>query len=141
MSEFIVSGLNDELVTPMHCFLDALFLDNTIPNTVERLALNIRSQETDQRFQPIEIQLERASSDSPWQLRFIATFEVVITGTPQKELSLYFNFAGCWFYHPEIKQCSLQRPEVQTLLASWLKAVTHSLITHSAISIDITPIR
>lgn len=137
MSEFIISGLNDELVTPMHCFLDALLLDSTIPNTVERLALNILSQETDQRFQPIEI----TSSDSPWQLRFIATFDVVVTSTPQKELSLYFNFAGCWFYHPEIKQCSLQRPEVQTLLASWLKAVTRSLIAPSAISIDITPIR
>ncbi|HHF2882875.1 TPA: DUF2787 family protein [Vibrio alginolyticus] len=141
MSEFIVSGLSDELVTPMHCFLDTLLLDSTIPNTVERLALNIRSQETDQRFQPIEIQLERTSSDSPWQLRFIATFDVVVTGTPKKELSLYFNFTGCWFYHPEIKQCSLQRPEVQALLASWLKAVTRSLIAHSAISIDITPIR
>ncbi|GAJ73117.1 hypothetical protein JCM18904_3989 [Vibrio sp. JCM 18904] len=82
MSEFIVSGLNDDLVTPMHCFLDALLLDSTIPNTVERLALNIRSQETDQRFQPIEIQLERTSSDSPWQLRFIATFDVVVTGSP-----------------------------------------------------------
>ena len=141
MSEFIISSLSDELVAPMHRFLDALLLDRTIPNTVERLALNIRSHETDQRFQPIEIQLERKSSDSPWQLRFIATFDVVVTGTPQKELSLYFNFAGCWFYHPEIKQCSLQRPEVQTLLASWLKAVTRSLIALSAISIDITPIR
>ncbi|MEZ9407875.1 hypothetical protein AB4185_20480, partial [Vibrio sp. 10N.286.48.F5] len=62
-------------------------------------------------------------------------------GKPQKELSLYFNFAGCWFYHPEIKQCNLQRPEVQTLLASWLKAITHTLITQPAISINITSVR
>ncbi len=63
MSEFIVSGLNDELVTPMHCFLDSLLLDRTIPNTVERLALNIRSQETDQRFQPIELFLDFLSKE------------------------------------------------------------------------------
>ncbi|WP_438451931.1 DUF2787 family protein [Vibrio alginolyticus] len=137
MSEFIVSGLNDELVTPMHCFLDALLLGSTIPNTVERLALNIRSQETDQRFQPIEIQLERTSSDSPWQLRFIATFEVVVTGSPQKELSLYFNFAGCWFYHPEIKQCSYNgqkyKPYSPVGLKQSLARSSHTLQSQSTL--------
>lgn len=141
MNKFSISGVNDGLVSPMHSFLEALMSDNTIPKTVERVALNIRSKDINSRFQPIEIQLERASSKTPWQLRFIATFDVMVTGTPQKELSLYFNFAGCWFYHPEIKQCSLQQPEVQTLLASWLKAITHTLITQPAISINITSVR
>ncbi|MEZ8700521.1 DUF2787 family protein [Vibrio cyclitrophicus] len=141
MNKFVISGVNDELVSPMHCFLEALMSENVLPNTVERVALNIRSKDINSRFQPIEIQLERTSSKTPWQLRFIATFDVMVTGKPQKELSLYFNFAGCWFYHPEIKQCNLQRPEVQTLLASWLKAITHTLITQPAISINITSVR
>lgn len=141
MNRFTISGVNEELVRPMHCFLDALMSENVIPSTVKRIALNIRSKDTNSRFQPIEIQLERASSKTPWQLRFIATFDVMVTGTPQKELSLYFNFAGCWFYHPEIKQCHLQQPEVQTLLTSWLQAITHALTTQPAISISITSIR
>ncbi|OEF92898.1 hypothetical protein BCU85_15535 [Vibrio lentus] len=141
MNKFSISGLNDELVSPMHCFLGALMSENVIPNTVERVALNIRSKDINSRFQPIEIQLERTSSKTPWQLRFIATFDVMVTGKPQKELSLYFNFARCWFYHPEIKQCNLQRPEVQALLASWLKTITHTVITQPAISINITSVR
>lgn len=141
MNKFSISGVNDGLVSPMHSFLEALMSDNTIPKTVERVALNIRSKNINSRFQPIEIQLERTSSKMPWQLRFIATFDVMVAGKQQKELSLYFNFAGCWFYHPEIKQCSLQRPEVQALLASWLKAITHTLITQPAISINITSVR
>ncbi len=141
MNRFTISGVNEELVRPMHCFLDALMSENVIPSTVKRIALNIRSKDMNSRFQPIEIQLERASSQAPWQLRFIATFDVMVSGTPQKELSLYFNFARCWFYHPETKRCNLEQPEVQTLLASWLKAITHTLTAQPAISINITSIR
>ncbi|WP_229626023.1 DUF2787 family protein [Vibrio parahaemolyticus] len=141
MNQFIVSSIRTELVKPMHCFLDALIADNPIPTSTQRVALNIRSTDEHSRFQPIEIQLERQTAYLPWQLRFIATFDVICSETKQKELSLYFNFAGNWFYHPETKKCRLSHPEVQALLSSWLKAISSLLIEHTSFTINLTLIR
>ncbi|WP_254868972.1 DUF2787 family protein [Vibrio hepatarius] len=49
-----------------------------IPEDSKRVVLNFKvSSFYTERcgIQPVEIQLERATPDSPWELRFIATFD------------------------------------------------------------------
>ncbi|EML0424286.1 DUF2787 family protein [Vibrio parahaemolyticus] len=73
-------------------------------------------------IQPVEIQLERATQDSPWELRFIATFDYPDENAESVDVALYFNFKYRWFYQPDIERCELFRPEVIALFIAWLKA-------------------
>ncbi|ENN2392228.1 DUF2787 family protein [Vibrio alginolyticus] len=73
-------------------------------------------------IQPVEIQLERPTLDSPWELRFIATFDYPDEQAESVDVALYFSFKYRWFYQPDIERCELFRPEVIALFIAWLKA-------------------
>ncbi|MGR5194923.1 DUF2787 family protein [Vibrio rotiferianus] len=96
-----------------------------IPEDSKRVVLNFKvSNFYTERcgIQPVEIQLERATPDSPWELRFIATFDYPDENAENVDVALYFNFKYRWFYQPDIERCELFRPEVIALFISWLKA-------------------
>lgn len=96
-----------------------------IPEDSKRVVLNFKvSSFYTERcgIQPVEIQLERATPDSPWELRFIATFDYPDEQAESVDVALYFNFKYRWFYQPDIERCELFRPEVIALFISWLKA-------------------
>ncbi|MEZ8025437.1 DUF2787 family protein [Vibrio sp. 1F255] len=99
-----------------------------IPNSARRIAVNFRQTHVGRQLQPIEVQLDREANTDSWQLRFIATFDVICDQTKRKDLSLYFNFARCWFYHPDIHQRPLNCQQVQSLLRSWVIAFHSHLI-------------
>ncbi|WP_154203340.1 DUF2787 family protein [Vibrio harveyi] len=96
-----------------------------IPEDSKRVVLNFKvSSFYTERcgIQPVEIQLERATPDSPWELRFIATFDYPDEQAESVDVALYFNFKYRWFYQPDIERCELFRPEVIALFIAWLKA-------------------
>jgi len=96
-----------------------------IPEDSKRVVLNFKvSSFYTERcgIQPVEIQLERATPGSPWELRFIATFDYPDEKAESVDVALYFNFKYRWFYQPDIERCELFRPEVIALFIAWLKA-------------------
>jgi hypothetical protein len=60
-------------------------------------------------------------------VRFIASFDYPTPEAESVDVVLYFNFKHQWFYQPDIQRCELNRPEVQSLFISWLKAFTNHL--------------
>jgi hypothetical protein len=114
--------------------------NHVIPAEAQRIALNFHSSKV--RLQPIEMQLDRAHAKAPWRLRFMATFDVILTESKtRKELSLYFNFVHQWFYHADIGQCPIEHPEVQKLFSAWLQSFSKQLATHQLNNITVTVIQ
>ncbi|WP_215408399.1 DUF2787 family protein [Vibrio gigantis] len=113
-----------------HQLVELLMEPYDIPTEIKRVALNLKVESFYRNrsgIQPIEVQLERANSNKPWEVRFIASFDYPTPEAENVEVSLYFNFKHQWFYQPDIQRCELNRPEVQSLFISWLKAFTHHL--------------
>lgn len=104
----------------------ALTLDQyAIPSNAKRLALNFKCSQfyiNKRGIQPVEIQIERTDENAGWEIRFVATFDYPTLNSESLDVSLYFNFHFGWFYHPDIKRCELDRPEVTGLFHSWLIA-------------------
>ncbi|MCI9689790.1 DUF2787 family protein [Vibrio parahaemolyticus] len=121
------------MLDSLHQLTGTLLSRYEIPSDTRRLALNLKvSSFYRQRsgIQPVEIQLERARPDSPWEVRFVATFDYPTPDAENVDVALYFNFRHLWFYQPDIKRCELCRPEVQSLFLTWLKAFSYHLKTN-----------
>ncbi|CAK2223101.1 DUF2787 domain-containing protein [Vibrio crassostreae] len=113
-----------------HQLAELLIEQYDIPTETKRVALNLKVASFYRNrsgIQPIEVQLERANSNEPWEVRFIASFDYPTPEAESVDVALYFNFKHQWFYQPDIQQCELNRPEVQSLFISWLKAFTNHL--------------
>lgn len=111
-----------------HQLIELLIEQYDIPTKAKRVALNLKVASfysNRSGIQPIEVQLERANPYEPWEVRFIASFDYPSPEAESVEVSLYFNFKYQWFYQPDIQRCELNRPEVQSLFISWLKAFTN----------------
>ncbi|MEZ8013475.1 DUF2787 family protein [Vibrio sp. FF59] len=115
-----------------HQLVELLMEQYDIPTETKRVALNLKVASFYRNrsgIQPIEVQLERANSNEPWEVRFIASFDYPTPEAESVDVALYFNFKYQWFYQPDIQRCELNRPEVQSLFISWLKAFTNHLKT------------
>ncbi|CAK1972569.1 DUF2787 family protein [Vibrio crassostreae] len=113
-----------------HQLVELLIEQYDIPTEIKRLALNLKVTSfysSRSGIQPVEVQLERANPNEPWEVRFIASFDYPTPEAESVEVSLYFNFKHQWFYQPDIQRCELNRPEVQSLFISWLKVFTNNL--------------
>ncbi|WP_240207441.1 DUF2787 family protein [Vibrio sp. CyArs1] len=113
-----------------HQLVELLINQYDIPTETKRVALNLKVASFYRNrsgIQPIEIQLERANASEPWEVRFIASFDYPSPEAESVDVALYFNFKYQWFYQPDIQRCELNRPEVQSLFVSWLKAFTNHL--------------
>ncbi|MFN1533570.1 DUF2787 family protein [Vibrio jasicida] len=114
----------------LHQVTDTLLKQYVIPANAKRISLNLKLSSfylERAGLQPLELQLERDTPDSPWEIRFIASFDYPDEQAETVDVSLYFNFKYQWFYQPDIKQCELLRPEVITLFISWLNAFINHL--------------
>ncbi|PMM58959.1 DUF2787 family protein [Vibrio lentus] len=115
-----------------HQLVEVLIEQYDIPTETKRVALNLKVASFYRNrsgIQPIETQIERGSSKEPWEVRFVASFDYPTPEAESVEVALYFNFKYQWFYQPDIQRCELNRPEVQSLFVSWLKAFTDHLKT------------
>ncbi|WP_447471757.1 DUF2787 family protein [Vibrio harveyi] len=113
-----------------HQLVELLINQYDIPTETKRVALNLKVASfyrSRSGIQPIEVQLERANANEPWEVRFIASFDYPSPEAESVDVALYFNFKYQWFYQPDIQRCELNRPEVQSLFVSWLKAFTNHL--------------
>lgn len=113
--------------------IDTILGRYQIPDTAKQLALNLKNSKFyTQRagIQPIEIRMDRATVNSTWRIRFIATFDYPTQNAESVDVALYFNFQYQWFYQPDIERCDLNQPEAIALLQSWLKAFIHQLAKH-----------
>ena len=109
----------------LHQLTELILSYYDIPTDSKRLTINLKvSSFYTERcgIQPVEIQLERQSRNSPWEVRFIATFDYPDEQAESVDVALYFNFKYRWFYQPDIERCELFRPEVIALFLTWLKA-------------------
>ena len=105
-----------------HQLIELLIEQYDIPTETKRVALNLKVASFYRNrsgIQPIEVQLERANSNEPWEVRFIASFDYPTPEAESVDVALYFNFKHQWFYQPDIQRCELNRPEVQSLFISW----------------------
>ncbi|MHA7228433.1 DUF2787 family protein [Vibrio campbellii] len=96
----------------LHQLTELILSSYPIPEDSKRVVLNFKvSSFYTERcgIQPVEIQLERATPDSPWELRFIATFDYPDEKAESVDVALYFNFKYRWFYQPDIERCELFR--------------------------------
>ncbi|NOI25379.1 DUF2787 family protein [Vibrio mediterranei] len=113
-----------------HQLVELLINQYDIPTETKRVALNLKVASFYRNrsgIQPVEVQLERANVYEPWEVRFIASFDYPFPEAESIDVALYFNFKYQWFYQPDIQRCELNRPEVQSLFVSWLKAFTNHL--------------
>ncbi|TOD30836.1 hypothetical protein CGJ66_22560 [Vibrio parahaemolyticus] len=113
----------------------------TIESTAKRITLNFRNSAFYRNragIQPVEIRLERISKQSPWEIRFIATFDYPDHQASGLDVALYFNFRHRWFYQPDIERCELHRPEVADLFHSWQQAFLRHLSQGRFDSITLT---
>lgn len=111
-----------------HQLVELLIEQYDIPTETKRVALNLKVASFYRNrsgIQPIEVQLERANTNEPWEVRFIASFDYPTPEAESVDVALYFKHQ--WFYQPDIQRCELNRPEVQLLFISWLKAFTNHL--------------
>ncbi|MDC5822576.1 DUF2787 domain-containing protein [Vibrio europaeus] len=116
----------------LHQLAEMVIRQYDVPTATKRVAINLKVASFYRNrsgIQPIEIQLERGSSKEPWEVRFVASFDYPTPEAESVDVALYFNFKYQWFYQPDIQRCELNRPEVQSLFISWLKAFTNHLKT------------
>ncbi|WP_430617588.1 DUF2787 domain-containing protein [Vibrio cholerae] len=115
-----------------------------IPQEAERLVLNCRDPNYYQSrmgLHPIEIQLKRESSESPWSIAFIASFSYQDDRHDSLDVELYFHLANRWCYQPDAGTADLAQPEVLDLFCSWCAAFERHLIKHAFRDIQLTLIR
>ncbi|ELR66128.1 hypothetical protein C942_00314 [Photobacterium marinum] len=131
MNQVMISNHQTSINSTLSELISTILGGFVIPEDAKRINLNFRQKESSSKnpLQPVEMQLEREQIKAFWQLRFIATFDVINDTPSRSELSLYFNFAHSWFYHPETRQCTLSQPKVQALLNSWVIAFYKHLTT------------
>ncbi|UQV20027.1 DUF2787 family protein [Vibrio sp. J383] len=116
----------------LHQLAEMVINQYDVSTATKRVAINLKVASFYRNrsgIQPIEIQLERGSSKEPWEVRFVASFDYPTPEAESVDVALYFNFKYQWFYQPDIQRCELNRPEVQSLFISWLKAFTNHLKT------------
>lgn len=106
-------------------YLNVLVEQLDIPIFATRIALNFRVSsyyEDRSGFHPVEIQLNRATSqsnDNHWSIVFVASFAYPDEQTKKMEVELYFNFLHGWFYQPDIERCELHQPQATSLYQSY----------------------
>ncbi|HCH1623308.1 TPA: DUF2787 family protein [Vibrio parahaemolyticus] len=127
-----------------HQLVELLINQYDIPTETKRVALNLKVASFYRNrsgIQPIEVQLERANANEPWEVRFIASFDYPSPEAESVDVALYFNFKYQWFYQPDIQRCELNRPEVQSLFISCIKSFTHNLKTSQFTTQTLTIVR
>ena len=78
-----------------HQLVELLIEQYDIPTETKRVALNLKVTSFYRNrsgIQPIEVQLERANTNEPWEVRFIASFDYPTPEAESVDVALYFNF-------------------------------------------------